>query len=327
MDIAKEKPASDLTDRCKGAIWGQFIGDAACLGVHLLSPDELKQKYPQGAKGFDQPSQGVEGKQAGDLTHYGEAALLMLQSVSELGYFSAPDFGPRFVAHFGDEEYRGPLDNATKGTIEKYRAHAEQRRGASYHFQGGADDDGPATATRLAPVVVNRFHQGSLLKVAENATRVCQDNQRAVVYTKCHAVITKELLAGSDLRDAVKTAANAIHGDGEYGKEISIATESLFGMLDKDVREVTKQFGQGSSLKSCLPAAIHCALKYQNDFRRAVVETANAGGDSAARAALIGTWLGALHGVQGIPEEWRNQLRAKDKIEQGIEKVVARIGK
>ncbi|HJV64697.1 MAG TPA: ADP-ribosylglycohydrolase family protein [Geomonas sp.] len=321
MDITKASNVSAMTDRCRGAIWGQFVGDAACLG------GEPGGTSPKGIGLFVQPPQGhvLEGKEPGDLSPYGEAALLMLQSVADLGYFSAPDFGPRFIAHFSAEDYRGHLDQTARGTINNYRAFVEKRPGASYHFQGGADDDHCAALTRLAPVVVNRYQQESLLKVVENATRVCQDNQRAVVYAKCHALIIKELLLGSGLSDAIKKAAKGVAGEGECGREIANATETVCGMLDRDVHAVTTQLGNGSSLKSCFPAALHCALRHQDDFQQAIVQTAKSGGDCAGRAAVIGSWLGALHGVQGIPAEWRERLHEKNELDACIEKVVARI--
>jgi len=330
MDIAKERSAVDLADRCRGAIWGQFIGDAACLGAHwIYNLGELSQKFPNGVAGFEAPAQGQyhAGKRSGDFTHYGDAALLMLQSVAELGYFSAMDFGPRFIAFFSSEKYGergGYLDHATKGTIENYRASTQKRRGTSYHFQGGADDDQPATATRIAPVVVNLCREGSLLKVVENATRVCQNNERAVVYLKCHALILKELLTGSALSEAVKGAAMAVSGDGEFGSELAGAIETVFGQLGTDVRTATLHFGQSCPLQNSFPAALHCALRNEGDLQRAILETANAGGDNAARAAMIGSWLGALHGMEAIPKEWRDKLNARDEIDRCVEKIVAK---
>jgi hypothetical protein len=199
MNISKDEVRPELSDRCRGTIWGQFIGDAACLGAHwIYDLEELDRKFPGGVTGFETPAQGHyhAGKRSGDFTHYGDAALLMLQSVARLGHFSTQDFGARFVALFSSQEYRGYRDHATKGTLENYRAFAAQHPGSPYDFQRGADDDQPATATRLAPVVVAHRLDSALLKVVQSATRVCQNNARAVAYMKCHALILKELLSG-----------------------------------------------------------------------------------------------------------------------------------
>ncbi|MCM0083069.1 ADP-ribosylglycohydrolase family protein [Geomonas sp. Red32] len=310
MDVEKGMTATAFADRCRGAIWGQFIGDAACRAT---------------VKAFEEPAQGVkvDVRHPGELSPNGEAALLLLQSVAELGYFSAPDFGPRFVAYFSAEGYRGKLDQAARGTINNYLTFAAHRRSSSYHYQGGADDDGPSTLTRLAPVVVNRSLEGSLLKVVEIATRVCQDNQRAVAYAKCHALIMRDLLNGKEFGEAVKGAAKAVSGEGEVGREIAAAIEAVFSRLDRPVREMTAQFGTGSPLRQSFPAALHCALRNQNDFRMAIEETSQAGGDATARGAMAGAWLGALLGLQGIPAGWAGMIHGKDGIGSCIEKVIA----
>ena len=329
MNISDQGKESSIAraDRGRGAIWGQFIGDAACLGAHwIYDLDELAGIFPQGVSGFEAPAEGHyhAGKRSGDFTHYGDAALLMLRSVAKTGRFSAQDFGTRFVALFSSPGYRGYRDHATKATLENYRAFIESSPGSVYPFQGGADDDQPATATRIAPLVVQAAGDESLLRQVESATRVCQDNGRAVAYLKCHALIIRELLAGSTLADACKAAALAVAGDPSYGREIAAVVEEVFGRRELGVREATLQFGQSCPLRSSFPAALHCALRHEDDFSRAILETANAGGDSAARAAMIGTWLGARYGMQAIPAAWRDRLNDREEIGRCIEAIVAR---
>jgi ADP-ribosyl-[dinitrogen reductase] hydrolase len=329
MKPTKENVVPELSDRCKGAIWGQFVGDAVCLGSHwIYDLNELGRSFPGGVTGFEPPAKGHyhEGKHPGDFTHYGDAALLMLQSVADLGLFSPQDFGLRFVTLFSSQDYQGYRDHATKGTLENYQPFAAKYPNNPYHFQGGADDDQPATATRLAPVVVAHYRDSDLLRFVVSATQVCQNNSRAVVYMKCHALIIKALLSGDSLENAFKTGVRAVANEPEIGKEISAAAEAVFSQLSLEVRDVTLGFGQSCPLKSSFPAAMHAALKYQDDPQRAILESANAGGDNAARGAMIGTWLGALHGVDGIPAKWREKVSAKSEIDRCIDRIVKKAG-
>src|SRR5689334_4039769 len=120
MNRDTTKQAPGLTDHLKGTIWGQFVGDAFCLGSHwIYDLNQLDNRFPGGVNGFDAPEAGHyhAGKNPGDFTHYGDAALLMLQSIAQQGHFSPQDFGARFVALFGSDQYRGYLDHATKGTL------------------------------------------------------------------------------------------------------------------------------------------------------------------------------------------------------------------
>ena len=70
-----------VRDRVAGMIWGQFIGDALCLGTHwIYNLEDLKTFYPE-LKGFEEPRTGHyhAGKKPGELTHYGESALMLLE--------------------------------------------------------------------------------------------------------------------------------------------------------------------------------------------------------------------------------------------------------
>lgn len=315
-----------IAERFRGAIWGAFIGDAACLGSHwIYNLEELERRFPGGVTGFETPAEGHYhyGKQSGDLTHYGDAALLLLRSVAERGGFDPVDFGGRFVALFGADAYRGYRDHATKGTLENYHAFAAVNPGAPYHFQGGADDDQPAAVTRLAPVLVSHWRDSDLPQVVANVTRVCQNNDRAVAYAKGYALVLRELFAGNGMETALKTVGRALATE-ECGFEVSEAIGAAGNAVSLTVREATLKFGQSCPLACSFPAAVQCALKYGNDFGRAIKEAANAGGDSAGRAAMIGSWLGAANGVAGIPAAWRERLNKREEINALIERIVAR---
>src|ERR1700745_3022542 len=79
-----------VDDRLRGAVWGQFVGDAAAPGTHwIYDLDELSSKFPGGVIGFETPMEGHYhfGKKAGDQTHYGDGALVLLESIASSGGF------------------------------------------------------------------------------------------------------------------------------------------------------------------------------------------------------------------------------------------------
>lgn len=315
-----------LADRCQGAVWGQFVGDAACLGSHwIYDLAELARRFPGGLQGFEAPAAGHyhAGKMPGEFTHYGDGALVMLRSVAELGRFDPADFGRRFVELFGGA-YGGYLDHATRETLVHYRAFRAAQPDAPYAFQDGADDDQPATATRLVPVVIAHLADGALNEAVTAATRVCQNNGRAVAYMKCHALILRRLFQGEKLEGAVLAAGRAMEHDPAYGAELRDKIETACDSLPLEVGEVTRRFGQSCPLASSFPAAIHCAIRHDGDFAAAILATAAAGGDSAGRAALIGAWLGARHGLAGVPAAWRERLAAREEIAALTDRLVAR---
>lgn len=66
--------------------------------------------------------------------------------------------------------------------------------------------------------------------------------------------------------------------------------------------------GKASPTEGTLPGSIYFIVKYEDDMKSALQSNAEVGGDNASRAIPIGMVLGAYHGVEAIPAEWRTGL-------------------
>lgn len=321
----------DLANRVRGALWGQLVGDAYCLGTHwIYDLDEMKEAYPGGIRGFEAPAAGHyhAGKVPGDLTHYGDAALLLLGSVAERGQVSARDFGQRFVARFGSSDYGGYLDHSMKDTLANAAAFAREHPGEPFDFQQGGDDDQPATVSRLAPVValaaLRGTGQAELLEQVEAVTRVTQNNPRAVAYAKAAALILAALLAGKTPPEALAAAEAAIPTvEPEHGEEVCQKIRAASAAVGQSVETATAAFGQSCPLEHSFPSAVHCLLKHADSYADAMHDNAAAGGDNAGRAGMLGAWLGARLGLAAVPTAWRERLHDHAEIEAGVEGILA----
>jgi hypothetical protein len=68
----------DRSQRARGAILAQLVGDALCLGSHwYYNLADRRRIYPEGIHGFEAPIAGHyhAGRAPGEPTHYGDAAL------------------------------------------------------------------------------------------------------------------------------------------------------------------------------------------------------------------------------------------------------------
>ena len=312
--------------RLRGAVWGQFVGDAAALGTHwIYDLSELAARFPDGIFGFEAPAAGDfhESKKPGDQTHYGDGALVLLESMAEHGGFNPRAFGNRFVEIFGSSDYPGYLDWATKGTLKNYTRFTESNPSGDYDFQQGADDAEPATASRLAGLVVRYWRVPNLPATIESLTRVCQNNRRAIGYMKFHGLLLVELFLGRDVPDALE---NAIVGVGPLAPKLSAElhqqTQKALAETGKEVTEATSEFGQACPLPQSFPSALHAFLKHGNNFETAILATLRAGGDNAGRGAMLGSWLGAHLGIDAIPREWRTRLTAAPRISAALDKIL-----
>ena len=317
---------SDITlkKRIEGMIWGQLIGDAFCLGTHwIYNLHDLKTFYPE-LKGFEAPRPGHYhvGKEPGAFTHYGDAALLLLESVADEEGLNVVDFGRRFVAHYGGSDYTGYLDSATRGTLEKVPRDTDGAPAPDFSFQSGADDDQLATATSLAPVVA-RYHDTSELadRVAE-VTRVRQNHPRSIAYMQVYAQILERLLKGIDLHSAVHQVQETAAKHPEFGEELALRFKAVFERKHMDTSEATEQLGQSCPLKNSFPGALLAVVQTPDDFEATLLRIAAAGGDNAGRAAIAGALLGAHLGIDGIPASLQEKVLAKPRIDAAIEKLV-----
>jgi ADP-ribosylglycohydrolase len=317
-----------VEDRLRGAVWGQFVGDAAALGTHwIYDLEELQQLYPDGINGFEAPKEGHYhfGKKPGDQTHYGDGALVLLESLAKEGRFDPKSFGRSFVEAFRPDVYSGYIDYATRGTLENFQAFAASNPLEAFDFQQGADDDQPAAASRLAALTVLYWDDPSLLTVVEQATRVCQNKDQTVAYMKFNALLLSELFQRRDVHTALRLAEEqTIAVEPRLGQEIRRQIREAQHESLNEVVEATLALGQACPLAQSFPSAIHALLKHPDDFESAVLATLRAGGDNAGRASMLGAWLGAHLGIAGIPKNWRVKLSRADRISQALEKILAR---
>ncbi len=327
MQSAEEFASVTNVDRLKGAIWGQFVGDAAALGTHwIYDLDDFGKLYPHGVNGFEAPAEDHYhfGKKPGDQTHYGDGALVLLESIAKEGKFDARAFGRSFAETFHPDLYAGYLDKATKGTLENFEKFVEARPGDDFDFQQGADDDQLATASRLGALVVRYWKQPDLLTVVEQATRVCQNNEHAVAYMKFNALLLAELLNKNDVQTALTRATEKIEAlDAKLGPGLSLQVHQAIALVAKDVTDATLAFGQSCPLPKSFPSSIHALLKHPDNFEAAILAVVRAGGDNAGRASMVGAWLGAHLGIDAIPEEWRTRLTYGPRISRAVEKILA----
>lgn len=72
--------------------------------------------------------------------------------------------------------------------------------------------------------------------------------------------------------------------------------------------------GPGWCGDEALAVAVYCALKYSDDFDKALIAAVNHGGDSDSTGAITGNILGAYLGLSGIPKKYTDNLELVDVL-------------
>ncbi len=132
--------------------------------------------------------------------------------------------------------------------------------------------------------------------------------------------ITYRGVHGEDLADLIWET------DAAMAELFGAAQEERLGnLLRKAVRlagsnvndqDAICQLGDGWTAEEALAIACFCVLRYWDSFGPCVIAAANHSGDSDCTASIAGNLLGALLGVEKIPEFFLDCLELRDTIEE-----------
>ncbi len=81
-----------------------------------------------------------------------------------------------------------------------------------------------------------------------------------------------------------------------------------------DDLEAIHQLGEGWVAEETLAIAVYCAIKYQDDFEKAVCTSVNHNGDSDSTGAVCGNIMGAYLGYEAIPQKYKANLEFHDVL-------------
>lgn len=289
----------------KGMILGSFVGDAMALGPHwVYNTNVIDKKYGRVEQYLDPLAGYHKGKHKGDFTHYGDQALLLLESVSASSGFDRSAFARTWQAFFDD--YQGYRDKATQTTLENMTA------GGNLLESGSASDDLGGAARIAAILYAHSQDLESAITAAVHQTALSHNNPEVLTATDFFVRLVIRALAGEKPSTVIPDLAENQFQDTELAEFVEMGMASQ----GKDTRTVIAEFGQMCSVEAATPGAIHLIVSYENDFKEALVQNVMAGGDSAARGMFVGMVLGAYLGIDAIPSEWLATLNARERIEE-----------
>lgn len=81
-----------------------------------------------------------------------------------------------------------------------------------------------------------------------------------------------------------------------------------------DDLDAIRMLGEGWVAEETLAIAVYCALKYSDDFEKAIIAAVNHSGDSDSTGAVTGNILGAYLGLSAIPQKFLDKLELRDVI-------------
>lgn len=124
-----------------------------------------------------------------------------------------------------------------------------------------------------------------------------------------------ELPLDEAIEDALETVGELFPA-AEHWQELERLIDRAAELADEELDDLDaiRELGTGDAADEALAIALYCALKYRNDFERAVVAAVNHSGNSAATGALTGAVIGAFWGLHAIPMRFLRVLEMLDVV-------------
>ena len=265
--------------RAQGCLLGLAAGSSLGAQVEFQNAAEIARAHPQGVR--DLADGGTWNTIAGQPTGDVEMALALSRSLLERGNYDA------------------------QRALAAYRAWF-----ASHPFDVGASVSAGLEGTPNSASEGN----GSLVRAAPIGVRAAGDPARAAAAAREDSALTHASPVCLDACAALAAAiAAGVAGAGRDAMLQAALAHASKTHATSPAREAIERAAKGEAVREfeANPGWVRIALQnaffqlmHADDFEAALVDTANAGGDADANAAIAGALAGAAQGIEAIPQRW-----------------------
>ena len=304
------------TDAACGALLGLAVGDA--FGTTMEFQPSKAPPFPARADG---PQREIVGGGPfrvvpGQVTDDTQMACCLFASIRALGAFDIEDVGRRYVAWTASAF---DIGNQTRSTLSAIHGGTPATDAGTAHWSGaGRRPAGNGSLMRTAPIGVllgadaeacrRASLQDSVVTHADPRCTLACATFNAAISAAVHGGVAAagHLLAAAEKElPLAASSAVALGFEGDYTLAAAELASDLRAARDDDP-QLTGAIDM-HRYAGYVRVAYRLAfweLLHASDYRDAIVDVANRGGDADTNAAITGALAGALYGRSAIPAEW-----------------------
>ncbi len=300
-------------DRIRGMLLGLAIGDA--LGNTSEGLTAAQRTEAHGEIRDYLPNRHGGGRRVGLPSDDSQLAFWTLESLLDCGGLDPEDLSARFASRriFGlGQSVRQFLRNHAQGVTPWYRC--------------GAESAGNGALMRIAPLVLLHPQGTSAALWLDTALASIVTHRDACSVASCvafvdliaHLLRMSEPPAPGWITAAFVATVRRVCPDQSYrprgGRFIDQEgpfPDYLERVLDEagrhgwSTREACDAWHSGAYLLETVPSVLWILATHAHDPEEAIVRAVNDTEDNDTVAAIVGAAVGALHGVDALPERWR----------------------
>lgn len=294
-------------NRCKGAFYGNLIGDALGAPVEFQPRDSYPEvRTMQYCDTYDLP--------AGSFTDDGSLMLCLAASLVNAGGQDANNQLEHYLAWYRDgymsvNEECFDIGRTTQEALVEYANTGCLEAKTIDEFQAGN-----GSVMRLAPIPIF-FHTKSIEEVwleGMKSSRTTHTSPAAVWGCGLWAALTALVIRGATKWDLLKFLQAV-----PYSSEPAIAHYPLAwkGVLDRDFMDMDRNdVRSGGYVVDSCEAALWSFFR-TNTFEEGACLAVNLGKDTDTVGAIYGILAGAFYGFDGIPPDWIDTLQCPTMVE------------
>ncbi|HOH51346.1 MAG TPA: ADP-ribosylglycohydrolase family protein [Candidatus Hydrogenedentes bacterium] len=276
--------AAARLNRARGCLLGQLAGDSLGSLVEFMRPEEIREEHPDGV--WDLEDGGTWNTLAGQPTDDSEMALALARSLVERGAFN-----PAAVrSAYQDWLHSHPFDmgNTVSSGLRGFLNHESQANGALMRVSplgifGAGRPEAEVAAWAVADAAIT------------HPNPVCTGVNVLFTLAVAHAVDQ------GPSPEALYERMLAWTGEWKVPEPVR---KALTDAADAPPDEFTKKMGWVLiAFQNAVWQLLHAP-----SLEDGVVDTVMRGGDTDTNAAICGALLGAVHGLDAVPQRWVDDI-------------------
>ena len=304
----------------RAGLYGLIVADALGVPAESRTREDLRRNPITGMVGG-----GLHQQPAGYWSDDSSMTLCLADSIGKVGYYHTHDI----MARFDDWARNGAYTpGGKKFDIGNTCAHAisRYRRGCTPALCGSnkMNENGNGSLMRILPMAFVLY--GKYGKEITKHKRAMEDIHKISGLTHRHPLarsacgiylsIACHILDGEQLIPAIingaKAALNWYASHRPFSDYVSYWEKIAFvGRREEDT------IYSGGYVVESLETALWCLVKTKS-YKECVLKCVNMGYDADSTAAIAGGLAGIYYGFDRIPQDWIDQLAAKDIIDDCI---------
>lgn len=176
------------------------------------------------------------------------------------------------------------------------------------------DSKGCGGVMRIAPAGLF-LNPADVFDISCGIAAITHGHPSGYLAAGCLAQIISDISFGADLQNAVINTAEILKTKNHYHECLEAIESALYAWKNEPVSfKTVEKLGRGWIAEEALAIGIYCALAAGDDFEKGVCLAVNHSGDSDSTGSITGNILGAMQGIDSIPEKYLKSLELFDVI-------------